>query len=167
MAWPQRRLSGKAERGRKVDGLGSLAVGVGSATAGRRPCCWLLFRSAGSCRASAPVATRLRGCAPRQGLHRGRTGSKLLPCVVHHRVHARRCRRRYAARRAASTAAHDELILRQSAAYGHATGPSSRATGRPDVLLHRAAVITTIISTLLSEGQASRVVRKLVARAPR
>lgn len=167
VAWPQRRLSGEVERGRKADVLGSLADGVGLATAGRRACCWLFFRSAGTCRASAPVATRRRGRAPRQGLRRGRNGSKLLPCDGHDRVHARRYRRRYVAWWAASAAAHDELILPQSAAYGHATGPSSHATGRPDMLLYRMAVVIAIISTLLSEGQASRVARKLVARAPR
>ena len=57
--------------------------------------------------------------------------------------------------------------LPSSAAYGLAAGPSSHETGRPDVLLHRAAVVTAIISTLLSDGPASRVVRKPVARTPR
>ena len=55
----------------------------------------------------------------------------------------------------------------RSTAYGLAAGPSSHETGRPDVLLHRAAVVTAIISTLLSDGPASRVVRKPVARTPR
>ena len=47
-----------------------------------------------------------------------------------------------------------------------AAGPSSHETGRPDVMLHRAAVVTAIISTLVSDGQASLVARKVAARAP-
>ena len=52
MAWIWWRLPGEAERGHRADGLVSLADGVGSAMAGRRACCWLLFRPAGNCRAA-------------------------------------------------------------------------------------------------------------------
>ena len=75
--------------------------------------------------------------------------------------------RRYGARRAALAATRDEWVCQESAAYGHATGASSHDTGRPDVLLHRAAVVTAIIATLLSDGQASLVARKLGARTQR
>ena len=110
VAWIWWRLPGEAERGRRADGLVSLADGVGSAMAGRRACCWLLFRSAGTCWASAPVVTRRRGCAPWRGLRCGCIDSRL--CCVLTVIGSTRgaYMRRYGARRAASAATHDEWV---------------------------------------------------------
>ena len=112
VAWPWWRLSGEAERGRRVDGLGSLADGVGLAMAGRRAFCWLLFRSTGTCRCCALDDARRRGCAPRRGLHRGCSAPKLLPSLTTIGCACGGYRWAYGARRAASAAAQDERVCR-------------------------------------------------------
>ena len=112
VAWIWWRLPGAAERGHRADGLGSLADGVGSAMAGRRACCWLLFRSAGTCRCCALGDARHHGGAPWRGLHRRCTGSRLCRLLA---TIERACggyRWAYGARRAASAAAHDERLCR-------------------------------------------------------
>ena len=108
--WTWRRLPGKVGRGRGADGLVWLVDGVGSAMGGRRACCWLLFRSAGNCRALALDDTRRRGCAPWRGLHCGCTDSRL--CCVLTVIGSTRgaYMRRYGARRVASAATHDERV---------------------------------------------------------
>eukprot|EP01044_Picomonas_judraskeda_P009671 COSAG03_NODE_1192_length_4606_cov_3.085645_2_plen_259_part_00 len=102
----------EAERGRRVDGLGSLADGVGSAMAGRRAFCWLLFRSAGTGRCGALDDARRRGCAPRRGLHRGCSAPRLVPSLTTIGCACGGYRWAYGARRAASAAAQDERVCR-------------------------------------------------------
>ena len=160
-AWTWGRWSGKVGRGRRADVLVRLVDGVGLAMGGRRACCLLLFP--GNCRASALDDTRRRGLHHR-GLHCGCTGSRRR-CVstVNGCTHGGTGGGMGPGGRPRWQPATSGLP--RSAAYG--MGPPSHETGRPDVLLHRAAVVTAIISTLLSDGPASRVVRKPVARTPR